>query len=69
MSEQHPKRTSDPDHVVTLRVPRQLLDRLDALIPLLEHEREFVFKTRVTRSDIIRFLLLQGIESYEPRDT
>lgn len=51
--------------VITLRVPNQLLDRVEDLRDVISKQREFALKSKLNRSDLLRYLLLQGIESME----
>jgi hypothetical protein len=53
--------------VVTLRLPRAMLERADALIPKLRHDDELMMIGRVSRSIILRLALLRGLEVLENR--
>lgn len=50
---------------LTVRVPQALVDRLDALVPLLADAPELAMKANVTRSDALRLCVLRGLEVLE----
>ena len=50
---------------MTVRVPQALVDRLDALVPLLADVPELATKANVTRSDALRLCVLRGLEALE----
>ena len=54
-----------PDVVITLRIPTQLVERIDATRAQVSGEREFILKSKITRSDLVRYLLLVGLERIE----
>ncbi len=55
------------DVVLTLRIPQRIADRIDNLRPYIERQPVFAMKSRLNRSDVIRFLLLEGIRSVEEK--
>lgn len=55
----------NPTPVVTIRLTQDMVDRIDDITPLVAEEREFALKARITRSDLVRYLLLQGLEAVE----
>lgn len=50
---------------LTVRVPQALVDRLDALVPLLGDAPELATAANVTRSDALRLCVLRGLEALE----
>jgi len=60
MAEKEPR-----DVVLTLRIPRRIADRIDELRDHIERQPVFAMKSRLNRSDVIRYLLLEGIRSVE----
>lgn len=50
---------------LTVRVPQALVDRLDALVPLLADAPELATAANVTRSDALRLCVLRGLEVLE----
>ena len=50
---------------LTVRVPQALVDRLDALVPLLADAPELATQANVTRSDVLRLCVLRGLEALE----
>lgn len=50
---------------LTVRVPQALVDRIDALVPLLGDEPELATKANVTRADALRLCVLRGLEALE----
>ncbi|MDB4989189.1 MAG: hypothetical protein JWN04_4367 [Myxococcaceae bacterium] len=56
---------SDDDVVVNLRLPRTWLTRVDALVPLLEKREEARASGVVSRSTILRLMLLRGMGALE----
>lgn len=53
------------DVVLTLRIPTRIADRIESLRPHIETRPVFMMKSRLNRSDIIRYLLLEGIRVVE----
>ena len=53
--------------VVTIRLTEDMVERIDSIKALVQDEREFVLKSRITRSDLVRYLLLYGLESIEQK--
>lgn len=53
------------DVVLTLRIPRRIADRIDELREHIEKQPVFAMKSRLNRSDVIRYLLLEGIRTVE----
>lgn len=53
------------DVQITLRVPADLLDRADALVPAMEGDDEINTLTRVARSTVLRLALLRGLQNLE----
>lgn len=53
------------DVVLTLRIPKRIADRIDDLREHIERQPVFAMKSRLNRSDVIRFLLLEGIRTVE----
>lgn len=55
-----------PDSViVTLRLPRVLLDRANDLVPKLRDNHEMMVVGRVSRSIVLRLAVLRGLEALE----
>lgn len=50
---------------VTVRIPRDLLQRIRALRGFIADRAMFALKSRLSRSDIVRYLLLKGVEALE----
>lgn len=55
--------------IVTLRLPKSLVDRADALIPKLEQDPGMQIMGRVSRSIVLRLAVLRGLEELEKRDS
>ena len=53
------------DVVLTLRIPTRIADRIEALRPFIARQPVFAMKSRLSRSDIVRYLLLEGIQNVE----
>ena len=51
--------------IITLRLPRSLVDRADALIDQLAEDEEALLLGRVSRSIVLRLAVLRGLESLE----
>jgi predicted DNA-binding protein len=54
-----------PAITTSLRLPQELLDRADALIPLLGKHASAQASGSYVRSDILRLALIRGLESLE----
>ena len=50
---------------IPVRLPEALVDRLDALVPLLADAPELAMKANVTRADALRLCVLRGLEVLE----
>lgn len=50
---------------VNSRLPRPMLERLDALLPAVSEAPELAMVVTVRRSDVIRLALLRGIRQLE----
>lgn len=50
---------------LTVRVPQALVDRIDALVPLLADAPELATAANVTRADALRLCVLRGLEVLE----
>jgi hypothetical protein len=51
--------------IVTLRLPKSLLQRADALIPALRSNSDIFVVGRLSRSVVLRLAVLKGLESME----
>ncbi len=51
--------------IVTLRLPKALLTRADALIPKLKENSEIFVVGRLSRSVVLRLAVLRGLETME----
>jgi hypothetical protein len=51
--------------IVTLRLPKSLLARADALIPRLRDNSEILVVGRLSRSVVLRLAVLRGLEALE----
>jgi hypothetical protein len=51
--------------IVTLRLPKALLQRADALIPTLRSNSEIFVVGRLSRSVVLRLAVLKGLEVME----
>jgi hypothetical protein len=51
--------------IVTLRLPKSLLQRADALIPTLRANSEIFVVGRLSRSVVLRLAVLRGLETME----
>jgi hypothetical protein len=51
--------------IVTLRLPKSLLSRADALVPRLRENDELFVVGRLSRSVVLRLAVLRGLESLE----
>lgn len=56
---------NDSDVVLTLRVPKSMADRVERVREWIVDEREFALKSRISRSDALRLLILRGLEHVE----
>jgi len=57
--------SSTSSTAVTVRVPRDLMRRIKALRGEIGARAMFALKSQLSRSDIIRYLLLKGVETLE----
>lgn len=57
--------SSTSSTAVTVRVPRDLMRRIKALRGEIADRAMFALKSQLSRSDIIRYLLLKGVETME----
>ncbi len=55
------------DHPVTLRLPAKLLEQVDELLPLVADDIEFAAMGRVSRSQVLRIAVLQGVWALQER--
>lgn len=53
------------DVVLTLRIPKRIAERIEDLRPFIEEQPVFAMKSRLNRSDVIRYLLLEGLRKVE----
>lgn len=51
--------------IVTLRLPKSLVERADALIPQLREDEQMVVVGRVSRSIVLRLAVLKGLAALE----
>jgi hypothetical protein len=51
--------------IVTLRLPKSLLQRADALIPTLRSNSDIFVVGRLSRSVVLRLAVLRGLENME----
>jgi hypothetical protein len=51
--------------IVTLRLPKSLLQRADALIPTLRSNSDIFVVGRLSRSVVLRLAVLRGLETME----
>jgi hypothetical protein len=51
--------------IITLRLPKSLVDRADALIDQLAEDEEALLLGRVSRSIVLRLAVLRGLEALE----
>ena len=51
--------------IVTLRLPKSLLARADALIPRMRENSEIFVVGRLSRSVVLRLAVLRGLEAME----
>ncbi|MCB9797280.1 MAG: hypothetical protein H6741_31715 [Alphaproteobacteria bacterium] len=54
-----------PQTQIAIRLPAELIERADALIPTLEGDRELRTWGRVSRAAVIRLAVLRGLEALE----
>ncbi len=64
MTKRQPKGERSPSLVMPFRLPADLVRRLDALAERLSEERPGI---EITRSDVVRMLLLRGVDEEERR--
>lgn len=55
--------------ITTLRLPRSLAERADALIDLLSDDEETLLLGRASRSIVLRLAVLRGLELLEKQAT
>jgi len=60
---------NNKDVVVTIRVPSRLAERIEELTQYIAEQREFSLKSKINRSDAIRYLILTGLETLEKRQS
>jgi hypothetical protein len=53
--------------IVTLRLPKSLVERADELIPRLRDDDQMMVVGRVSRSIVLRLAVLRGLEVLEGR--
>ncbi len=63
------KGTQEEEFVITIRLPRALGERIDGTRELVSDRREFMLKSRITRSDLVRYLILRGLEVVEEEES
>lgn len=51
--------------ITTLRLPKSLVERADALIDVLAEDEEALLLGRVSRSIVLRLAVLRGLEQLE----
>ena len=51
--------------IITLRLPKSLVDRADTLIDQLAEDEEALLLGRVSRSIVLRLAVLRGLEALE----
>ena len=51
--------------MISLRLPEELLERAEALIPALDHLGAMSSTGAVTRSDVLRLALVRGLAELE----
>ena len=51
--------------IVTLRLPKTLVERADALIPRMRDDDQMIVVGRVSRSIVLRLAVLKGLEALE----
>ncbi len=50
---------------IAVKIPVELVERADALVPVFEQVPEMRVWSRVTRTAVVRLALLRGLESLE----
>jgi len=55
------------DHPLTLRLAEGILDRVDELIPYIADDMEFAAMGRVSRSQVLRIAVAQGLKVLRER--
>jgi hypothetical protein len=53
--------------LTSIRLPQELLDRIEALVPVVAADPVFAAFGRVGRSSVLRLSLVRGVESLEKR--
>lgn len=51
--------------MLTVRLHTELLERIDALIPIFAASSQLSPSGDVTRADVVRYLLLDGLSAFE----
>ena len=59
---------ADDDVTITIRCPRDVKERIDALVPVLGARDELRAIGKVTQAATIRLALLRGVEALEAED-
>jgi hypothetical protein len=59
------KGTMADSTIVTLRLPKALLVRADALIPLLQENERLLVVGNLSRSVVLRLAVIRGLEALE----
>jgi hypothetical protein len=49
------------EHPITLRLPEKLLERVEELVPYVAADLEFASMGRVSRSQVLRIAVFQGL--------
>ena len=71
VSDQHPVAkgiTMANDVQISMRLPRELVDRAEALVPLVAQDPAYS-AWRVTKAAVLRLALMEGLERLERRFT
>ncbi len=55
------------EHPVTLRLPEKLLEGIEELLPLVAQDLEIAAMGRVSRSQVLRIAVLQGLNVLRER--
>jgi len=58
--------TQKDDVLTTLRLPKEILERAEILVPELKRHPELAL-TRLSRSLVLRLALMEGIEALEEK--
>ncbi len=57
------------DEQVVIRLPTDLLAEVDALIPMVERMPEYAAVGKITRSFVMRVVILKGVEAMRKGDS